>query len=116
MDRDVFAAVSSDGAAVITHLEYAAVFLTGTRHFGFPETMAAEDEMLRVFIRQFYEGRAFVPGELFVSHALEDAGWIEEGLAARKARRCGFIGRSAEKKPGCLIWRCKTPERNSRFF
>jgi len=43
--------------------------------------------MLRVFIRQFYEGRAFVPGELFVSHALEDAGWIEEGLAAQKGHK-----------------------------
>jgi excinuclease ABC subunit C len=87
MDRDVFAAVSSDGAAVITHLEVRGGFLTGTRHFGFPETMAAEDEMLGGFIRQFYEGRAFVPGELFVSHALEDAGWIEEGLAAQKGQK-----------------------------
>jgi excinuclease ABC subunit C len=87
MDRDVFAAVSSDGAAVITHLEVRGGFLTGTRHFGFPETMAAEDEMLGVFLRQFYEGRAFVPGELFVSHALEDAGWIEEGLAAQKGQK-----------------------------
>lgn len=87
MDRDVFAAVAGDGAAVITCLEVRGGFLTGTRHFGFPETMAAEDEMLGVFIRQFYEGRAFVPGELFVSHALEDAEWIEEGLAARKGRK-----------------------------
>ena len=86
MDRDVFAAVSSDGAAVITHLEVRGGFLTGTRHFGFPETMAAEDEMLGVFIRQFYEGRAFVPRELFVSHALEDAAWIEEGLAVQRGR------------------------------
>jgi excinuclease ABC subunit C len=49
--------------------------------------MAAEDEMLGVFIRQFYEGRAFVPGELFVSHALEDAEWIEEWLAAQKGQK-----------------------------
>jgi excinuclease ABC subunit C len=91
LDRDVFAAVSSDGAAVITHLEVRGGFLAGTRHFGFPETMAAEDEMLGVFIRQFYEGRAFVPGELCVSHPLEDAQWVEEWLAAQKGRKVRII-------------------------
>jgi excinuclease ABC subunit C len=86
-DRDVFAVVSADGAAVITHVEVRGGFLTGTRHFGFPETMAAEDEMLGGFIRQFYEGRGFVPEELFVSHALEDVEWIEEWLAAQKGQK-----------------------------
>ncbi len=87
MDRDVFAAASAEGAAVITYLEVRGGFLTGTRHFGFPETMAAEDEMLGAFIRQYYEGRALVPGELFVSHPLDDQEWIEERLAAQKGRR-----------------------------
>lgn len=87
MDRDVFAAASADGAAVITYLEVRGGFLTGTRHFGFPESMACEDEMLGVFIRQFYEGRTQAPGELFVSHALEDAAWIEQWLSARKGKR-----------------------------
>jgi excinuclease ABC subunit C len=49
--------------------------------------MAAEDEMLGGFIRQFYEGRAFVPEELIVSHALDDEAWIEERLAAQKGKR-----------------------------
>jgi excinuclease ABC subunit C len=86
-DRDVFAAAAADGAAVITYLEVRGGFLTGTQHFGVPESMASEDEMLGVFIRQFYEGRAQVPGELFVSHALEDAAWIEQWLSARKGKR-----------------------------
>jgi len=87
MDRDVFAAASADGAAVITYLEVRGGFLTGSRHFGFPESMAAEDEMLGVFIRQFYEDRALVPGELFVSHALDDQEWIEQWLTAQKGKR-----------------------------
>ncbi len=87
MDRDVFAAAASAGAAVITHLEVRGGFLTGTRHFRFPETMAAEDEMLGMFIRQFYEGRAFIPEELFVSHSLEDDEWIQEWLADQKGKR-----------------------------
>ena len=87
MDRDVFAAAADAGAAVITHLEVRGGFLTGTRHFGFPETMASEDEMLGAFIRQFYEARAFVPEELFVSHTLDDMEWIQQWLAGQKGRR-----------------------------
>lgn len=87
MDRDVFAAAADAGAAVITHLEVRSGFLTGTRHFGFPETMASEDEMLGAFIRQFYEARAFVPEELFVSHTLDDMEWIQQWLAGQKGRR-----------------------------
>ena len=34
--------------------------------------------MLGTFIRQYYGPAAFVPGEIFVSHALEDAALIEE--------------------------------------
>lgn len=87
MDRDVFAAAADAGAAVITHLEVRGGFLTGTRHFGFPETMASEGEMLGAFIRQFYEARAFVPEEIFVSHTLDDTEWIQEWLGAPKGRR-----------------------------
>ena len=87
MDRDVFAAASADGAAVITYFEVRGGFLTGTRHFDFPETMADEDEMVGVFIRQFYDGRAFVPEEIFVSHLLEDGELIQEWLAGQRGRR-----------------------------
>ena len=62
-------------------------FLAGTRHFSFSESMASEGEMLGLFIRQFYEGRAFVPGEIIVSHALEDAALIEEWLGAQRGHR-----------------------------
>jgi excinuclease ABC subunit C len=87
MDRDVFAAAAADGAAVITHLEVRAGFLTSSRHYDYPETMAAEDEMLGGFIRQFYEGRSFVPGDILVSCDLEDAEWIEEWLAAQRGQK-----------------------------
>ncbi len=87
MDRDVFAAAVAEGAAVITHLEVRAGFLTASRHYDFPETMAAEDEMVGAFLRQFYERRFFVPGEILVSCDLEDAPWIEEWLLAQKGQR-----------------------------
>jgi excinuclease ABC subunit C len=87
MDRDVFAAASAEGTAVITHLEVRGGFLTGTRHFNFAETMAADDEMLGMFLRQFYDGRSAVPGEIMVSRELEDAALIEEWLAARKGQK-----------------------------
>jgi excinuclease ABC subunit C len=87
LDRDVFAAAVSDGEAVITHMEVHGGFLAGTRHFSFSESMASEAEMLGLFIRQFYEGRAFVPGEVIVSHALEDAALIEEWLGVQRGQR-----------------------------
>jgi excinuclease ABC subunit C len=86
-DRDVFAAAVSGGAAVITCFSVRAGFVTGTRHFPFPETMASEDEMLGAFIRQYYGPGAFVPGEIFVSHLPEDAGLIEEGLCASRGQK-----------------------------
>jgi excinuclease ABC subunit C len=87
LDRDVFAAVVADGDAVVTHLEVHGGFLAGTRHFSFSDSVASESEVLGHFIRQFYEGRAFVPGEIVVSHALEDAALVEEWLAARRGQR-----------------------------
>jgi excinuclease ABC subunit C len=87
LDRDIFAAAASDGDAVITHMEVHGGFLAGTRHFSFSESMAPEGEMLGVFIRQFYESRAFVPGEIIVSHPLEDAELIEEWLAEKRGHR-----------------------------
>jgi excinuclease ABC subunit C len=91
LDRDVFASASSDGAAVITHLEVRGGFLTGTRHFTFPETMAADDEMLGMFIRQFYDGRSVLPAEMIVSGELEDAALIEEWLSARKEQKVKIL-------------------------
>jgi excinuclease ABC subunit C len=86
-DRDVFAAAAFGGAAVITCFSVRGGFVTGTRHFPFPETMAAEDEMLGAFIRQYYGTGAFVPGEIFVSHPLEDAVLIEEWLSGHRGRK-----------------------------
>jgi excinuclease ABC subunit C len=86
-DRDVFAAAAAQGAAVITHLAVRAGFLTETRHFSFPETMASMDDLLGLFIRQFYESRTWVPGEILVSHRLEDAALTEECLAAQSRQR-----------------------------
>jgi excinuclease ABC subunit C len=87
LDRDVFAAAAAGGAAVITLFTVRGGFLTGTRHFTFLETMAGEEEMLGVFIREFYETETEVPGEIFVSHALEDGALIEEWLAGRRGQR-----------------------------
>jgi excinuclease ABC subunit C len=84
LDRDVFAAAAAEGEAVVTHLEVHGGFLAGTRHFCFSESVADEGEMLGQFIRQFYENRAFIPGEILVSHHLEDAELIEEELAGRR--------------------------------
>jgi excinuclease ABC subunit C len=90
-DRDVFAAAGAEGAVVITHLTVRGGFLTGTRHFGFPETMAGADDLLGLFIRQFYEDRSGVPGEILVSRPLEDAALTEEWLAAPRGQKVRIL-------------------------
>ena len=90
-DRDVFAAAASGDAGVIMCFSVRGGFVTGTRCFPFPETMAAEDEMLSAFIRQYYGPGAFVPGEIFVSHQLEDAALIEEWLSAERGQKVRLV-------------------------
>ncbi|MCK7514498.1 MAG: UvrB/UvrC motif-containing protein [Desulfobacterales bacterium] len=115
MDRDVFAAASADGAAVITHLEVRGGFLTGTRHFGFPETMAAEDEMLGRLHPPVLRGpRLRARGAVRVPRARGRGAGSRSGWPPRGARRCASTGRSAARRPGCWRWRCTTPARSSK--
>jgi excinuclease UvrABC nuclease subunit len=100
-DRDVFAAAAS-GAPPRSRASACAAF-TGTRHFPFPETMASEDEMLGAFIRQYYGPGAFVPGEIFVSHPLEDAALIEEWLSAGPEGPADAAERGERRV--CWTWR-----------
>ncbi len=123
-DRDVFAAAVSSGSAVITQFSVRRGFLTATRNFPFPETVASEAEMLRVFIRQYYDPSRPVPSEILVSHHLEDAVLLEEWLAdgadskvrlvrperGEKARLVRMAHRNAEAALKNLIEACSSKQ------
>jgi excinuclease ABC subunit C len=86
-DRDVFAIVSSDSFSMITLFVVRGGFLRGTQHFDFTEIISSDEDILGVFIRQYYDKNRFVPKEILVSLNLEDARLIEEYLATIKGTR-----------------------------
>ena len=86
-DRDVFAIARSDECSVITVLAVRGGFLTGTRHYDFSEVLSTDQEMIGVFIRQYYERHRFIPDEMLVSTNLEDAHLIEDWLRSLKQKK-----------------------------
>ena len=86
-DRDVFAIARSDECSVITVLAVRGGFLTGTRHYDFSEVLSTDQEMIGVFIRQYYERHRFIPDEMLVSTDLEDAHLIEDWLRPLKQKK-----------------------------
>ena len=76
-DRDVLALATSSDHVMITMLYVRGGFLLGKRQFVFEKVLAAEEEMLAGFLRQYYEQAHMIPPEILVSHDLEDAAIIE---------------------------------------
>jgi len=87
VDRDVIGMAVQEGRSVITVLFVRGGFLVGSRHFPFPETLGTEGETLGAFVRQYYDGRHFIPREILLPAPIEDAGLLEEGLAGLKGKR-----------------------------
>ncbi len=90
-DRDVFAAATAGGAAVLVHFSVRGGFLGPTRRHALPESLAPAAELLGTFIRQAYGPGTFVPGEIIVSHLLEDAPLLAEWLCAKAGRTVRLI-------------------------
>ena len=87
-DRDVIALVTSSDHAMITMLVVRGGFLLGKRQFVFEKVLAAEEDMLAGFLRQFYEQAHMIPPEILVSHDFEDTVLIEGML---KESRSGKV-------------------------
>jgi excinuclease ABC subunit C len=90
-DRDVFAAACAGGSAAVTALIVRGGVISGSRHYRFPETIASAEEILRVFLSQFYETRDSVPAEILVADAVADAGLIAEALSAAAGRQVRLL-------------------------
>jgi excinuclease ABC subunit C len=90
-DRDIFAVARSEACSVVTVLSVRSGFLTGTRHYDFPEVISTENEMVGAFIRQYYERIPFIPDELLVSTELEDADLIEDWLKGLKKKKVSIL-------------------------
>ena len=90
-DRDVLVVARSSHLTLITMLVVRSGFLTGTRHFGFGDTISAEGEILGSFIRQLYERAQDIPNEILVSNTLEDADLLEDWLEELKGQKVRIL-------------------------
>ena len=89
--RDVLGISRSFESSLITILYIRGGFLLGTRHFSFSKTMSTEVEMIATFIRQYYEKTPFVPQEILVPTALEDASLLEDFLTNIKGQKVRIL-------------------------
>jgi len=85
-DRDVFAAAQSGEHSVVTVLAVRGGFLSATRHYPFAATMPGRQELIGVFIRQYYERHPFVPPEVLVDTEPEDAVLIADLLKTLRGK------------------------------
>jgi excinuclease ABC subunit C len=90
-DRDVIAAAGSLGLALVTMMTVRGGFLQGSRSYPINETLSNEAEVVAAFIRQYYERASFVPDEILVSAAPDDAALIEQWLRSVKKQRVRLI-------------------------
>ncbi len=84
MDRDLFAICRMSGYALITVMDVRSGSLLGSRHYRFEEVLENDAEMIRTFLRQYYEKIPFVPKEILVSHMPEDVELLEADLRNRR--------------------------------
>lgn len=87
-DRDVVAVVKDKEDAVVQVFFIRSGRLIGRDHF-FMQNAAEETErkLLADFVKQFYSGTPFVPGEIMLSHEPEEQEILEEWLAQRRGHK-----------------------------
>jgi len=86
-DRDVLAIARSPEVSLITLFSIRGGYLLGTRDVEFSQTLSTDAELIRTFIRQFYEKRAFIPAEVLVPTSLEDARLLEDWLREMRGKK-----------------------------
>lgn len=91
VDRDVIATARDDPLSLVTLLMVRGGFLQGSRHFPFEQTVAADDEVITTFIRQFYEKAPLIPSEILVPTSLADRLLLEEWLQGLKGGRVRIV-------------------------
>jgi excinuclease ABC subunit C len=90
-DLDVLACVSRNGKACVEVLFFRGGMSLGNRSW-FPRFIgeASEGEILRAFILQHYTSQS-VPGELLLSHPIEDAELLAEVLSEQAQRKVRLV-------------------------
>jgi len=86
-DRDGLAVAHADDLAVITVFFVRGGYVQGHRHFELPLPVALEGELVRDFVRQYYENSPFIPKEILVPVEIEDGDLLADILSRRRGSR-----------------------------
>jgi len=87
-DRDVLAVAGGEEDAVVQVFFIRGGRLIGRDHFYLSAGKdEPESEVLQSFIKQFYGGTPYIPGELMLSEAVGEQEVLEEWLTARRGHR-----------------------------
>lgn len=87
-DKDIIALASEGEDAVVQVFFVRDGRLIGRDHFYLKIAEGEQaSEIMSSFIKQFYAGTPYIPRELMIEEAIEDAGVIEQWLSARKGHR-----------------------------
>ena len=102
-DKDYIGLAKNEKDALIQVFFVRAGKLIGREHFYFED--AAEDdngELLSTFIKQFYAGTPYVPGEIYLSMELPERKVLEEWLSKKKERKVSLISPKKGQKEKLL--------------
>ncbi|MGQ9600441.1 MAG: excinuclease ABC subunit UvrC [Anaerolineae bacterium] len=87
-DQDVIAFARADGDACVQVFFIRQGRLIGREYFVLDGAAEEQDpEIIASFVKQFYDGAAYVPPEILLPHEIEEALVIEEWLRSRRGDR-----------------------------
>ena len=90
-DRDVIACASDGQDAVVQVFFIRQGKLLGREHFHMEaDEESSKEEVLGAFVKQFYAGTPYLPGEIFLEHDISEKEIIEEWITDGKARGFGL--------------------------
>jgi excinuclease ABC subunit C len=90
-DQDIFGLYREGGFVEVQVLFVRAGKLVGNQDYSFDDYEFPDEEILAELLTQFYQGERFIPDEVILPVALEDALVREELLAERKGKKVSLL-------------------------
>ena len=102
-DKDYIGLAKNEHDALIQVFFVRAGKLIGREHFYFEEAADEPDEdLLASFIKQFYAGTPYIPGEIYVPKELSERALLEEWLSGKKEKKVVLVSPKKGQKEKLL--------------
>lgn len=90
-DRDIIAMAEDDKDVVVSIFFIRKGKLLGREHFHMEaDEESSKEEVLGAFVKQFYAGTPYLPGEIFLEHDIAEKEIIEEWLSKKRGAKVHF--------------------------